>query len=298
MTVLALAIGSSGFAASRIADDVDTEDIRRIPIPEAGAWGECQELLLEVASGGEVTDLGIASAGPIDMAAGVIAPPDIPEWRTGFGIVEAARKLFPKATVRLALDGVCLAMAERTFGATGAVMDSLAIDVSDRIAGGVTVGGFALVGRTGNAGHVGHVLVPGFDERCACGGRGCLEAVAGGLAVVRWAREQGWSGTSVPELLDAARVGEDIPAAALGRAGTALGRAFASVAALLDLDLVVLGGSLAEAGPALWKPLGEAVATHARLSFLPGLRVVPSRLGDAGTIMGAGVLALAGAAAG
>ncbi|MFE7746305.1 ROK family protein [Nocardia sp. NPDC057455] len=294
MTVLALEIGASGFAASRIADDVDTDDIRRIPIPAAGAWAKCQELLLEVAGGAEVTDLGIASAGPIDMAAGVIAPSDVPEWRTGFGIVEAARKLFPKARVPLALDGVCLALAERNFGSTGGVMDSLVLGVSERITGGVAVGGFVVVGRTGNAGHVGHVLVPGFDERCDCGGRGCLEAVAGGLAMVRWAREQGWAGATVPELLDAARVGEDIPAAALGRAGTALGRAIASVAALLDLDLVVLGGSLAEAGPALWKPLGEAVATHARLSFLPGLRVVPSQLGDVATIMGAGVLALSG----
>ncbi|MBF6472018.1 MULTISPECIES: ROK family protein [Nocardia] len=294
MTVLALEIGSSGFAATRVADDVDTDDIRRIPIPATGAWDRCQELLLEVAGGDQVTALGIASAGPIDMAAGVIAPADVPEWRAGFGIVRAARQLFPEAQVPLALDGVCLALAERGFGATSEVMDSLAIGASDRITGGVVVGGFSLVGRTGNAGHVGHVLVPGFDDRCSCGGGGCLEAVAGGLAVVRWAREQGWAGTSVRELLDAARVGEDIPAAALGRAGTALGRAIASVAALLDIDLVVLGGSLAGAGPVLWKPLGEAVATHARLSFLPGLRVIPSQLGDTATILGAGVLALSG----
>ncbi|MFF7942939.1 ROK family protein [Nocardia gamkensis] len=294
MTVLALEIGSSGFAATRVADDVDTDDIRRIPIPVTGAWDRCQELLLEVAGGDQVTALGVASAGPIDMAAGVIAPSEVPEWRAGFEIVRAARKLFPEAQVPLALDGVCLALAERGFGATSAVMDSLALSISDRITGGVVVGGFVLVGRTGNAGHVGHVLVPGFDDRCSCGGRGCLEAVAGGLSMVRWAREQGWAGTSVPELLESARVGEDIPAAALGRAGTALGRAIASVAALLDIDLVVLGGPLAEAGPALWKPLGEAVATHARLSFLPGLRVIPSQLGEVATIMGAGVLALSG----
>ncbi|MER7450657.1 ROK family protein [Nocardia beijingensis] len=294
MTVLALAIGSSGFAATRVAEDTDTDDIRRIPIPASGAWDRCRDLLLEVAGGDEIAALGIASAGPIDMAAGVIAPSEIPEWRAGFDIVRAAQKLFPKARVPLALDGVCLALAERGFGAAGEVMDSLTLGVSDHITGGVSAGGFVVVGRTGNAGHVGHVLVPGFDDRCSCGGRGCLEAVAGGLAVVRWARGQGWTGGSVPELLDAARVGENIPVMALGRAGTALGRAIASVAALLDLDLVVLSGSLAEAGPALWKPLSEAVATHARLSFLPGLRVVPSQLGDVAMIMGAGVLALSG----
>ncbi|WP_067468429.1 ROK family protein [Nocardia amamiensis] len=292
MTVLALEIGSSRFAASRIADDVGTDDVVQIPVPASGAWERCREILLEAAGGAEVTALGIASAGPIDMTAGVVAPADVPEWRTGFGIVEAARKAFPSATVQLAVDGVCLAVAEQAFGAMGAVMDALAITASAHITGGVTVGGFAMVGRTGNAGSVGHVLVPGFDDRCVCGGRGCLEAVAGGTSALRWAREQGWTGTSVPQLVEAARAGEGVPAAALGRAGTALGRAIASVAALLDIDLVVLGGSLAEAGPVLWKPLNEAVATHARLSFLPGLRVVPSQLGDVALLAGAGVLAL------
>lgn len=292
MTVLALEIGSSRFAATRVADDVGTEDVRQIPIPASGAWDRCRDILLDAAEGAEVTALGIASAGPIDMAAGIVAPMEVPEWRTGFGIVEAARKLFPAASVHLALDGVCSALAERNFGALSNVMDGLAITASDRISGGVIVGGFTVVGRTGNAGHVGHVLVPGFDDRCVCGGRGCLEAVAGGASAVRWAREQGWAGTSVPELVEAARVGENIPSAALDRAGTALGRAVASAAALLDLDLVVLGGSIAEAGPALWKPLGEAVATHARLSFLPGLRVVPSQLGDIALLAGAGILAV------
>ncbi|WP_040775562.1 ROK family protein [Nocardia pneumoniae] len=292
MTVLALEIGSSRFAASRIADDVGTDDILQIPIPASGAWDRCREMLLEAAGGAEITALGIASAGPIDMAAGVVAPMEVPEWRTGFAIVEAARKAFPSVDVGLALDGACLALAERNFGAMTEVADAMAITASDHISGGVIVGGFTVVGRTGNAGNVGHVLVPGFDDRCMCGGRGCLEAVAGGTSAVRWAREQGWAGTSVAGLVEAAGVGEEIPAAALSRAGTALGRAIASVAALLDMDLVVLGGSLAQAGPVLWKPLNEAVATHARLSFLPGLRVVPSQLGDVALLAGAGVLAL------
>ncbi|MEV0297661.1 ROK family protein [Nocardia sp. NPDC050710] len=292
MTVLSLEIGSTEFAASRVAADVEVEDIRRIPIPDRQAWDRCRELLIEVAEGGEVTCLGIAALGPIDMSAGVVAPVEVPEWRMGFGIVEAAQKLFPAAKVLLALDGVCMALAERTFGATVEVMDALCISVSDRISGGVMVGGFVVVGRTGNGGHVGHVLVPGFDDACTCGGRGCLEAVASATSVLRWARGKGWTGESIAELIEAAGAGEAVAVSAMERAGTALGRAIASVAALLDHDLVVLGGTLAAAGPELWKPLGAAVATHARLSFLPGLRVVPSELGELGPLAGAGVLAL------
>ncbi|WP_330257118.1 ROK family protein [Nocardia sp. NBC_00565] len=292
MTMLALEIGPHGFAASRVAEDVGEDDIRRSPIPARAAWDACRDLLLEVAGGDEVTSVGIGSAGPIDMAAGVVAPSEIAEWRTGFGIVEAVQKLFPAAPIHLAFDGVCLALAERNFGGTQDVMDALSIMVSDRIGGGVMIGGFVMVGRTGNAGHIGHVLVPGFDDLCECGGRGCLEAVAGGAFTLKWARAQGWQGKSVDDLIEAAQAGDEIALAALSRAGTALGRAIASVAALLDLDRVIVGGPLARPGTALWKSLGAAVATHARLSFLTGLRVVPSELGEVGVLAGAGVLAL------
>jgi glucokinase len=292
MTMLALEIGPVGFAASRVADEVGEDEIRRVPIPTGAAWDTCRDLLLEVAGGEEVTSVGIASAGPLDMAAGVVAPPGIAGWRTGFGIVEAVQKLFPGALVRMALDGVCLALAERNFGATNEALDSLAIMVSDRISAGVTVGGFAVVGRTGNAGHLGHVLVPGFDDLCECGGRGCLETVAGGISAVKWARAQGWQGTSVDDLVGQARAGDELADAALSRAGTALGRAIASAAVLLDHDLVVLGGTMAPQGTSLWKSLHAAVATHARLGYLTGLRVVPSELGEVGVLAGAGVLAL------
>ncbi|MBF4997598.1 ROK family protein [Nocardia sp. BSTN01] len=292
MTVLALEIGPAGFAATRVAEDVGTDDIRRAPIPAAGAWEACRTLLHETAGGEDVAAIGIGSSGPIDMTAGVVAPTAVKEWQTGFELVDSVKKAFPGASVQLGLDGVCLALAEQNFGATGQVMDAVSIAVSDRISAGVMVGGLVVVGRTGNAGHLGHLLVPGYDEPCECGGRGCLEAVAGGLSAVRWAQGRGWPGATVAELVSAAQSGDEVAGAAFERVGTALGRAIASIAPLLDVGLVVVGGSMATAGPALWKPLNTAVATHARAGFLAALRVVPSELEDLGVLAGAGVLAL------
>ncbi|WP_227983759.1 ROK family protein [Nocardia spumae] len=290
MTVLALQIGVDGFAACRVAEDVEEDDVRRVPIPAAGTWEVCRDLLVAAAEGHEITAVGIGSPGPIDMAAGVVAPVEIPEWHAGFALKDAVSKLFPAAKVQIGLDGVCMALAERNFGATAEVMDALSVLVSDRITAGLSVGGFSVVGRTGNAGHFGHVLVPGFDDPCECGGRGCLEAVAGGRALLRWTRNQGFGGTTVPELIAAAAAGDTVATEALQRAGTALGRAIASVAPLLDFDLVVLGGTVAKAGPVLWKPLNAAVATHARIGFLTGLRVIPSEVDEIGVLAGAGVL--------
>lgn len=108
----------------------------------------------------------------------------------------------------------------------------------------------------------------------------------GGKSAARWARANGWSGEGTTQLIADAAAGQEVAVAALGRAGTALGQAISSVTALLDIDLVVLSGSLAAPGSALWKPMNAAVATHARLSFLPSLRVVPSDLGENAILCG------------
>ncbi|WP_328391677.1 ROK family protein [Nocardia sp. NBC_00416] len=292
MTILALEIGPTRFAAIEIADDVGSDQLQQIPVPQTGAWDQLRELALGIAAGREVAAVGIASSGPIDMSAGVVAPQEIGEWQVGFPLVESIEQLFPAASVALALDGVCLSLAERHFGGTTEVMDSLSIYVGETIVGGVMVGGFAVVGRTGNAGQIGHVLVPGYDDPCPCGGRGCLEAVAGGAALTKWARGQGWGGNSVEALAADAQAGDRIAVSALERAGTALGRAIASVAALLDFDRAVIGGPIAAPGSAIWKPLQNAIALHARLPVLTGLRAVPSDLEDLGLLAGAGVIAL------
>ncbi|MFE6860613.1 ROK family protein [Nocardia sp. NPDC057668] len=294
MVALALDIGATKFAAGTVDSDGTVRGARRIAVPASGVWDACRELLLDVAAGDEVTAVGIGSAGPVDVRTGTTGPINIPEWAGGFDVVAAVGELFPGAMIRFTIDGDCLALAEQRWGAARGVRDFLALTVSTGIGGGIVADGRVVVGRTGNAGHLGHIVVPGNEEPCACGGFGCVEAVASGPSSVRWARRQGWTGESGVELAEAARAGDGIALAALHRAGSALGTAVASAAALLDTDLVVIGGGFAQSGEALWEPLRATVAVHARLRFLDELRVVPSELTDQATLAGAGLLALGG----
>ncbi|MFE3446484.1 ROK family protein [Nocardia sp. NPDC059180] len=291
MAVLALDIGATKFAAGLVDSTGRVSAVRKVPVPTAEVWEVCRQLLLEVAEGGAVTAVGIGSAGPVDVPGGIAGPLNIPEWRDGFAIVAAIGELFPGAAVRFAIDGACLALAEQHSGALRGVRNALAMTVSSGIGGGLLVDGRVSSGRTGNAGHIGHIVVPGWDVPCACGGLGCVEAVASGMSSARWAREQGWVGENGAELARAAAAGDPIARAALERAGTALGQAITSAAALLDVDTVVIGGGFAHSGEPLWAPMRAAIARHAGLNFIRDLRVELSTLADGATLVGAAILA-------
>jgi glucokinase len=187
-----------------------------------------------------------------------------------------------------------MTLGESWRGATREVRFVLGMVVSTGIGGGLVLDGAPFLGRTGNAGHVGHVIVEQDGEPCSCGGRGCVETVASGPHMTRWALRHGWAGppgADAKELADAANAGDQLALGAFRRGGRAVAAMIASVAAVCDLDLVVIGGGVAKSGPLLFDPLRDALATYARLEFIRGLRVVPAELdGDAG-LVGAAALA-------
>jgi glucokinase len=163
--------------------------------------------------------------------------------------------------------------------------------VSTGVGGGLIVDGQPWRGRSGNAGHVGHVVVEPGGAKCGCGGRGCVETVARGPALAQWARERGWDGETAKQLAADARAGDAVAVAAFERGGRAVGRMIAGVAAVCDLDVVVVGGGVALAGDLLFTPIRQALAEHARLDYLAGLAVRPAALGADAALLGAAVLA-------
>ena len=188
------------------------------------------------------------------------------------------------------IDGLCIALAEYWVGAGAGSSNMLGMIVSTGIGGGIVLGGRAVPSPTGNAGHIGHVEVGGFDDACACGGRGCLEAVASGPRTVAWARTQGFTGETGEELALAHAAGDPIALAAVERAGTAIGHAVASSANLLDLDVVAIGGGFSRVSPALFDHARAAVAQRTAFPFVTRVAIVPSGLSDEGPLIGAAAL--------
>jgi glucokinase len=245
------------------------------------------------AAGGAVRAVGIASAGPIDLPGGTVSPINIKCWQR-FPLRDRVAAAVPGVPVQLGGDGVCMALAEHWRGAGRGAGFLLGMVVSTGVGGGLVLNGSPYTGRTGNAGHVGHVVVEQDGERCTCGGRGCVETVAAGPWLVRWARAHGWSappGAGARELAAAAAARDVVAVRAFHRGATGLAAMIASVAAVCDLDLVVIGGGVAKSGRLLFDPLRAALADYARLDFLAGLRVVPAELGGEAGLVGAARLA-------
>src|SRR5262249_4932720 len=133
---------------------------------------------------GPVGAVGIASAGPVDLRSGTVSPINIKGWH-GFPLRERVSAAVPGVPVRLGGDGVCMALGEHWLGAGRGARFMLGMVVSTGVGGGLVLGGAPYTGRTGNAGHVGHVVVEPDGHPCTCGGHGCVETVAAGPWLVR-----------------------------------------------------------------------------------------------------------------
>ena len=214
--------------------------------------------------------VGVGLAGPITANVETISPLNIPQWR-GF---ELRQRLETLTGLPVFGDGdaKALALAEGWLGAARGVDNFMAMVVSTGVGGGIVLNGQLLDGETGNAGHIGHVIVEPNGRRCTCGGRGCLEAEASGPAI------EAITGRSPTQPTYEIMV----------RTGRLVGRGVASACNLLDLKLVVVGGSVALGfGATFFNAAQRTLDELCTIEFSRKARIVPTRLSDEGPLIGA-----------
>lgn len=275
-TVLAVDIGGTKLAAALVADDGSIVGADRVATPDSDQAEEVFDALValvdRVRSRSPLSPAicGVGCGGPMLPDGESVSPLNIRAWNR-FPLrdrLAAATGL----TVAVDNDAKALALAEGWLGAARGVDNYVAMVVSTGIGGGIVLNGHLLDGALGNAGHIGHVVVEPDGRRCTCGGRGCLEAEASGMSIE--------SLTGHP----AAEASESVRA----RCGLLVGRAVASVANLLDLELAVVGGSVALGfGDPFFEAAQSEIGLRARLDFSRSTRVVPVGLGADGPLVGA-----------
>jgi glucokinase len=301
--VLALDIGGTKMAAGVVAGDGRVLAQATLPTPPeadaeelfSAAVFAVEAALVDCPDPPAIAGLGVGCGGPMKWPSGDVSPLNIPGWRD-FPLRDRLAERFG-LPVRVHNDAICLALGEHLAGAGEGRTNLLGMVISTGVGGGLILDGRLIDGVTGNAGHVGHIVVDPDGPPCECGGRGCLEAIARGPALVSWARAQGWSGgpDTAAALAQSARVaGDPVAIAAFQRCGSAVGVALASCAALLDLELAVLGGGVSRSGDLLMDSVYAAFDRHAAMAFARRCRIVLASATSG--LVGAASLFLGGAA--
>ena len=293
--VLAVDFGGTKVEAALVVEGRIVEGTRtRHPTgPERSAAeldAAVTEVVRDALGSSTVTRVGIGSAGPVDTVRGLASPLNVPAWRD-HPLRDVVAAVVPGAHVVLAIDGLAITLAEAQYGAGRGSRNVMGMVVSTGVGGGLMLDGRGVSGASGNAGHIGHIQVAGFDDDCACGRRGCLEAVASGPSSVRWARAQGWPGATGEELAAAASATspDAVARAAIERSARAVGLAIASASALVDLDVVAIGGGFSHSAPD-YLDLVRAAADEG-FGFARATRILPADLGSEAPLIGAALVA-------
>ncbi|MHB8287926.1 MAG: ROK family protein [Acidimicrobiales bacterium] len=277
---LALDIGGTKVAAGLVGVNGQLTTRVRAPTPRADSAEPLFQLVLSLAlrvlaeaGDGCVDVCGIGCGGPMVDAGEFVSPLNIPAWRD-FPLRSRLEEHLGMPCF-LDNDAKALTLGEGWVGAARESRAFMAMVVSTGIGGGIVVDGRLLDGPDGNAGHIGHVIVEPHGRECVCGSFGCLEAEASGVAIGHI--------TGKP----AAEASLEVRR----RTGLLVGRAVASAANLLELELIVVSGSVALGfGDAFFHSAQEEIDRHATIGRARGARIVSGALGASGPLVGAGAV--------
>jgi glucokinase len=250
------------------------------------------------AGGLAVTAVGIGSAGIIDAVNGTVtsATDAISGW-AGTAIRDGLAER-TGLSIRVINDVHAHALGEAWLGAGAGAGSMLMVAFGTGIGGSFVVGGEPLLGHHSTAGHVGHMASPyaysaGQAIGCSCGRSGHVEAIASGPAIHRSFLRLGGS-AAVPDtraVFELARTGDAAAGRAIGIGAAAAGQAVGGLMNLLDPEVVVIAGGLADAGHIWWTPMESAVRQEL-LAPLAGTAVVRAAMGNTAAVVGAAALAL------
>ncbi len=257
--------------------------------------------------GGPLVGVGVGAAGWFDRTGDTVLFSPHLAWRNQPLRQDLAQRL--QRPLWVGNDADAAAWAEYRYGAARGSDLAVMITLGTGIGGGMVIDGRLQRGAHGVAGEWGHMRVVPDGRLCACGNRGCWEQYASGNALGLTAREVATSSPAAAALLlervggraerltgedvaTAAKAGDPLALELLADVGTWLGQGIADMAAILDPDVVVIGGGVSVLGEMVLGPARERLerALPGR-GFRPGPTVVAAQLGAQAGLVGAADLA-------
>jgi glucokinase len=262
-----------------------------------------ESLVTELRSRHAIAAVGVGAAGYIDKARAVVMFAPNLAWRDLDLKADLEAKLDLPVVVEN--DANAAAWGEFQFGAGHDVDDLLLVTVGTGVGGGVVLDGNLYRGAFGVGAEIGHMRVVPDGILCGCGNYGCLEMYASGSALVRDVRTAASAGSLLaadlvdraggdpaaitgPLVTDAARAGDPFAIEHLATLGRWLGEGIASLTAVLDPAVVVVGGGVSAADELLLEPTRRAFAAQLTgRGHRPMLDIRKARLGNRAGLIGA-----------
>ncbi|MEC5169425.1 ROK family transcriptional regulator [Glaciihabitans sp. GrIS 2.15] len=235
-----------------------------------------------------VLGVGVGIPGPIDQRTGTVVQGAIlPEW-VGIHLLELEKRLhFP---VVFDNDANLGALAEVTWGPHNTVDNLVFVKIGSGIGAGLILGGHPFSGSLGITGEIGHETITDNGVACHCGNRGCLETVASTSVMMALLGTR--APVSTADIVRNALSGDSATLRVLDDAGAAIGRGLASIANLINPEVIVIGGPLAGLDQILLDPIRRGLLRHAVPSVGEATGLVMSSLGDRAEALGAASLVL------
>ncbi len=233
----------------------------------------------------DVRGIGVSVPGSVDLGLGaMVSSIALPSWDNVALPPLFRREL--RVPVLVDRDVNVMAMAER-LGPLREVADLLMVKASTGIGAGIVSGGALQRGALFAAGELGHIpLCDGVDVRCRCGQTGCLEAIAGGWAMVRALTRLGRDVRHVRDVVDIALSGDPEALGMIRDAGRRVGEVLSAAVTLLNPEVVVIGGDLAAAYEPFVAGLRETVYQRSTALSTRQLRVLPATFGERQGLVG------------
>jgi glucokinase len=303
--VLGVDIGGTDIKLGLVTERGEIRASGKIPTEAAvGPQAAAQRVSLWLRENGRLSgDLlgaGIACAGLVDGERGYLhVSPNLEGWRD-----VPLKSIFERVLGRAAVvenDANAAAYGEWMKGAGRGMKHFVCLTLGTGVGGGIIMNGALYRGSSGFAGEIGHAVIVADGPACACGNRGCLEAVIGAKAIVARAVKMlrdsggarpGWEeALTVEGLSRAAASGDAVAIAALAETGRYLGIALTNIVHILAPEAIAIGGGVAGAGDYILAPARATLANSVMDEAMASVRIVPAELGNNASFIGVSLLA-------
>lgn len=250
---------------------------------------DCIDFLIKGIGKRKVRGIGIGAAGPVDLRKGMVLNPPNVKALTGLPLADLVQKRF-KTRVIMDNDVNCFGIAEGILGAAKDKLNFIGLTLGTGVGGCLVLRGRLFHGASGNTGEIGHMIIEKDGRKCSCGNKGCLEAYVSTRGMIKTAKELGLRSVTPRKIMELARKNNKKAIKVYQITGEYLGIGLANIVNILNPDIIVIGGGIANAGKFIFNPARKTMRKNIISPLAKNTKVVKAKLGEDAGAIGAALL--------